>query len=141
MGVNISRKQGQTYLQEDQRWLKGGVLYAPADGGLIDVALFTAATHFPNGFIPAGMFVGRVTATGLVGPYVAAATDGRQTVVGAVLTSVDVPAGATTGKIGCAIAVRCDVITNYLPANNGLDAAARTALADHMRFFTYNHVA
>lgn len=140
MAIDISRKQGETYHQEDQRWLKGGILYAPADEGLLDISAFTAGTHYPDGFIPSGLFVGRITATGLLGPYAPAATDGTQTAVGALLTSAPVRDGST-GDIAVAVAVRCDVITNYLPANSGLDAAAQADLAAFMRFFDYNHVA
>ncbi len=238
MAIDIARRTVQTYLNEDQRWLKGGILYAPADSILLDRALFPEAS-FPNGYIPSGLVLGRVTATGRFGPYGASpsevqtvnlgaatagtititfdgettgainfnataaavqtalealsnvnpgdvavtggplpgtitltfggrylgtnvpqvtvtptgltggtvtvatttegggnVTDGRQTARGLLLTST--PYDRTSaGNIGAALAVRCDVITNYLPAGHGLDDAARADLT-HMRFFTYN---
>lgn len=136
MAIDISRKVGETYLNEDQRWLKGGTLHAPADDGLLDLSAFTAGTHYPNGYFPSGLFVGRITATGLLGPYSDAGAGGLDTCVGILLTSVPVRDGST-GDIGCALAVRCDVITNYLPTNSGITTAARADLT-HVRFHTYN---
>ncbi len=150
MAIDIARRTTQTYLNEDQRWLKGGVLYAPAESILLDRTGFAGATAlttaFPNGYIPSGIFLARVTATGLFVRYdptfdVDTATagvqsDGRNAALGVLLTSVPYDRDST-GNIAAAMAVRCDVITNYLPTGNNLDDAARTALR-HMRFFTYN---
>lgn len=35
----------------------------------LDVSAFTAATHYPDGYIPSGTPLGKITATGLYGPY------------------------------------------------------------------------
>lgn len=35
----------------------------------LDLSKFTAGTHFPNGFLPAGIVLGKVTATSRYGPY------------------------------------------------------------------------
>lgn len=35
----------------------------------LDVSAFTEATHYPNGFFPSGLALGKITATGLYGPY------------------------------------------------------------------------
>jgi hypothetical protein len=35
----------------------------------LDVSAFTAATHYPNGYLLSGIVLGRITATGLYAPY------------------------------------------------------------------------
>lgn len=35
----------------------------------LDFSLFDANTHYPNGYLPSGMVLGKVTLTGLYGPY------------------------------------------------------------------------
>lgn len=35
----------------------------------LDVSAFTAGTHYPDGYFPSGLPLGRITATGLYGPY------------------------------------------------------------------------
>lgn len=137
MGTDISRKQGETYLNEDQRWLKGGQLYAPADSILLDLTAFDLDATFPDGFIPSGIALGRVTATGLLAPYDPDAVNGSETAVGRLFTTVAYNRDSDADEIGGSLAVRCDVIRNYLPAQDTADAAAEEELV-HMRHFTYN---
>jgi hypothetical protein len=35
----------------------------------LDLSLFSSTTHYPNGYLPSGMVLGKVTSTGLWGPY------------------------------------------------------------------------
>ncbi len=55
--------------QEDQRWL------ASADGTdfarslTLDVTKFTPSVHYPNGYLPSGIPLAKITASGLFGPY------------------------------------------------------------------------
>lgn len=244
MAIDISRKQRDTYLQEDQRWLKGGILHAPADSILLDRDAFDLDNVFTDGFIPSGVVLGKITANGLYGPYggttdevqtltidatggtytltfdgdttdaidfdataaevqtelegldgigegdvTVAGSDGGpytisfvgdladtnvdaittdagnltggdgtavidtttaggaeggsgglETAAGLLLTSAPYDRDSD-GDIGGALAVRCDVITNYLPDDSGFDANAQAELEPHMRFFTYNHLA
>lgn len=92
----------QQVLAENLSWYLGrpGQGYVPSD--TIDVSLFDQATMFPNGFIPSGVVLGRKTSGGLLGPYLDAASDGRQTAVGILMASVQVvqPNGALKTKIG-----------------------------------------
>lgn len=48
---------------------------------------FTAGTHYPTGHLPSGTKLGKITASGKYGLYDDAATDGRQTLVGFLLTA------------------------------------------------------
>jgi hypothetical protein len=103
----------------------------------LDISLFTQATHYPNGYIPSGTVVSKVTATGLYGPYDSTATDGRQTLgddkVGILFGDVRavLPNGAIAAKVGSGITVHGFVNTNKLPFSTGagaLDATAKAAL-------------
>lgn len=70
----------------------------------LDISAFTQGTHFPNGYIPSGMHLGKITASGLYGPY-SGTTDEVQTVTegGSGLTSFTLTySGQTTGSIAAA---------------------------------------
>lgn len=60
---------------DDRPWLLGeavghqGSTLSTSQAGLLDFALFTAATHHPDGFLRSGQPLGKVTATGRLGPY------------------------------------------------------------------------
>lgn len=71
----------------------------------LDTALFTAAEHYPMGWIRSGTPLGKVTATGLYGPYSGGTVDEVQTVTegGSGLTSFTLTyAGQTTASIAAA---------------------------------------
>lgn len=117
---------------ENRSWLvsQHGTEPGATPSVTLDVAKFTAATHYPKGYIPSGIVLGLVTATKLYGPYDKDATDGRQTAAGHLFSSLGVKAGAT--KIGGARLVHGFVNPAKLPLTTGtgaLDAAARTTLA------------
>ena len=105
-------------------------------GGTLDISAFTAATHYPNGYLLSGIILGRITATGLYKPYDDAAVDGSQSAVGILFSSVKVPNLADTTKdCGGAILVAfAPVLTAKLPIANGatgkgfIDAAGQTDL-------------
>lgn len=48
----------------------------------LDVSTFTPATHYPEGYLPSGIPLARVTTTGAYGLYDGDATDGRGTLAG-----------------------------------------------------------
>jgi len=96
----------------------------------LDIAAFTEADHFPNGYIPSGIVLGVITATGLYGPYDPAAADGTETAVGHLFGSLTVNTGST--KVGGAYLVHGFVSRAKLPIDAGtsgaLDAAAEAEL-------------
>lgn len=119
---------------EKRDWLipqPGGIGHGYTPSGTLDVSAFTAGTHYPNGYFPSGLVLGRITATGKLGPYDNAASDGRQTAVGLLFAATKVPNTADTTKdVGCAyVAAFAVVVTAKLPTGHGLDAAAQTDLA------------
>ncbi len=120
------------YLPADRPWLlfEGIGHQAPTstDSGRINFALFTLATHYPNGFIPSGVTLGKVTATGLLGPYDNTATDGRQTNAGHLYNATRVPTD-TARRVAVAF-VDCFAVVSRsrLPSGHGLDAAGEAEL-------------
>lgn len=127
--ISVEKK---TFLPADRPWLlfeaTGNNGPVPTTHGILDFALFTAGTHYPNGFIPSGVLVGRVTTGGKLGPYSNAAVDGRQTAVGFLYNAVAVPTD-TARKVAAAV-VDCFAIVSEsrLPSGHGLDAAAKAEL-------------
>jgi hypothetical protein len=95
----------------------------------LDVSLFTAGVHYPNGYIPSGIVLGKVTATGKFGPYDNTATDGRETAAELLFGSMTVTPGDTI--LAGAGYIHGLVGANKLPIQSGpgsLDAAARAEL-------------
>jgi len=133
MATDISL-QTTSYQVSDMRWLLSphGTDYTP--GATLDISKFTAGTHYPNGYIPAGTVVGRVTASGKVGPYDPAASDGRQTAVGITFADCRVirQNGTTATNVGTGLLVHGIVSAGKLPFQSGtgsIDSAGKTALA------------
>jgi len=116
---------------EDRSWLGSHHGTDSTQSCTLDASLFTPATHYPNGEIRSGTVLGRVTATKMYGPYDNTATDGRQTAVGFLFNTVRVR--SATARIGAPIQEHGRIRVSRLPANNGLDAAARVELS-HFRF-------
>lgn len=116
-----------TYQSENRSWLASphGTEPGANPSVTLDVSKFTAGTHYPNGYIASGTVLGKVTATGLYGPYDNAATDGREVAAGHLLASLNV---GTLTEIGGAILIHGFVTEAKLPANHGLDANAKTDL-------------
>jgi hypothetical protein len=111
---------------EDRSWLGSAHGSDSTQSCTLDAALFTAGIHYPNGEIRSGTVLGRVTATGLYGPYDNAVVDGREVAAGLLFNTVRVR--AADARIGAPILEHGRVRVANLPANHGLDAAARADL-------------
>jgi hypothetical protein len=60
-----------TYSNEDQRWIgNGGLPIGQPRDIVLDRSNFDLVTAFPNGYIPSGIALAKVAATGLYVPYV-----------------------------------------------------------------------
>lgn len=132
MSTDISM-QTTSYQVGNRQWL-----LAEPDVKLdvtLDPSKFTAGTHYPNGYLPSGTVIGKVTATGLFGPYDDAASDGRQTAYG--LTYGDArfvrQNGTTAAKVGISAVVYDTVVSvGKLPFQSGtgsIDANGKADLA------------
>lgn len=116
---------------ENRSWLLGPDGTRPGDNPSItlDVSTFTAGTHYPNGFIPSGIVLGKITATGKYGPYNPALTNGQETAAELLFGSLSVPTGTTV--LGGAGVHKGEVNPAKLPIASGagsLDDAARLHL-------------
>lgn len=101
MAMSLSIKTDTFSPAENQTWLASAEGTQNCDSVTLDGALFLAA-DFPNGIVPSGTPLGKVTATGLYGASKAAATDGSQVVVGHLFTTQDLTAGgkqAATSRV------------------------------------------
>ena len=78
---------------EDRSWLLSQWGQGPGENPSItlDVSAFTQGTHYPNGYIKSGEALGKITATGLYGPYDDTAVDGRQVCAGLLHSFVRIP--------------------------------------------------
>lgn len=87
----------------------------------LDPSKFVKADHYPNGYIPSGIALGKITASGLYGPYDDAASDGTQTATGLLFSSVNVtnPDGSIKAKVGGAQVVHAFVDPAKLPIGSG----------------------
>lgn len=103
-------------------WTRGSVT--------LDVSKFTQGTHYPAGYIKSGTVLGKVTATGKYGPYDKNATDGREVAAGLLWDSTTVTGTEEAAPIWLFGFVK----ESKLPANHGLDATAKTALAAWFKF-------
>lgn len=76
---DISIRQRYSYFGDDGRWIGGGGEdLEVAFGVTFDRSKFDLVSAFPNGFLPSGICLGKITATGLYGPY-GGATSEQQT--------------------------------------------------------------
>lgn len=124
-----------SYQTENRSWLASNFGTDEPRTITLDVSTFTSGTHYPNGFLPAGLILGKITATGLFGPYSDAASDGRQTAVGILFSSVKVPDPAvTTIDAGGAMMEMGIIVEAKLPSGNGIDAAGKTDLINWFKF-------
>lgn len=123
-----------TYLSEDMSWLGSSHGTDTPDTITLDLSLFTAGTHFPNGFLPAGLGLGKVTATGVYGPYNNALATGVETLAGHLYKPVLVMADNVAGKAIGALFWHGEVVTARLPLNHGVDAPGIVDVAGRIRY-------
>lgn len=115
------------WVTDDPSWLGSAHGTDSTETVTLDASLFTAETHYPDGFIPSGTPLAKVTATGLYGPYDGAEDDGRETLVGFLIGPREVP--TASAKIAAGLLVHGKVVEANLPiavdANGKADVAAR----------------
>lgn len=112
---------------EDHRWLGSKHAANTAKTITLDASAFDAISSFTDGVIPSGVVLGKITASGLYGPYDDGATDGREDAVGHLFTTVDTK--EFTVDSPAALLWHGSVIVDNLPADHGLDAAAAADLS------------
>ena len=128
--ANISPRTSAVPSIDDPSWLHSEVGVNANLTGTLDVAAFTEETHFPNGIIPSGTPVGKITATGLYGPYATGAIDGTETLLGFVYAPAYVE--AATDTIAFALYHYGVVVEANLPI--AVDAGGKTDVAAFLKF-------
>ncbi len=126
--TNIRPRQHPAVHSDSKAWLAAQHGTGPNEmpSVTVDTALFPAGAK-ANGYVPSGVLLGRVTATGLYGPYDSAATDGRQTLRGILFQAIDTHNGDQ--QFGTAILVHGYVFGRKLPGG----AAAATAVEANLK--------
>lgn len=122
----------QVFGAENRAWLGSQHGTDSTASITLDVAKFDQAKHFPAGQILSGTVLGKITASGMYGPYDNAASDGRETAVGHLYDSIAVVAGAK--RLGAPLLDHGAVVESKLPANHGLDASAKADLKGQIRY-------
>lgn len=110
----------------------GDVTQMSATGATVSTTTAGKVAHYPNGYIPSGMVLGKITDSDLYGPYDNSANDGRETAAGLLFSSVraiNPTTGNALSKVGGAIFVHGLVDANKLPANSGIDSDAKSDLS------------
>ncbi|MEU1254776.1 head decoration protein [Streptomyces chartreusis] len=123
----------ESFTQDKRNWLGSAHGTDAPVSVTLDVSKFTAGTHYPDGYIKSGIPLGKVTATGLYGPYDNAAADGRETCVGFLFTAQDVDARrvASTKVVGSML-LHCFIREAKLPVS--IDAAGKADLGARVVF-------
>lgn len=106
MAIDITVRTRADLRNEDQRWIgNGGQPLAPPRSIVLDRSGFDLVTAFPNGYIPSGVALGKITATGLYVPYAASPSEvqtlTRTSTGGTITLTFD---GQTTGTIAASAA-------------------------------------
>lgn len=123
--------RSETFGGDNQTWLSAQHGTDFGRSITLDTSAFTAGTHYPTGVFRSGTPLGRITATGMYGPYNNAAADGTETLAGFLLTPVKAPA-ATTTDVGGSLFEHGRVVEANLPI--AIDAAGKTDVAGRISF-------
>jgi hypothetical protein len=93
----------------DQSWLASRHGLDNGQPRTLDISKFTSGTHYDakTKVIPSGVALGIVTATGLSGPFDAAATDGREVLDGYLIAPE--PVGRADGSVAPTVIVGVQV--------------------------------
>lgn len=102
-------------------------------GGTIDVSEFTAETHYPNGYIPSGTVLAKVTSGGKFAPYNNGGAGGREVAACILKSAVRIVRqdGTSATAVGFAGLVHGVVDPTKMPLQSGtgsIDAAGKTDL-------------
>lgn len=141
--MDISVKS-TSYQTDNRDWLSSNFGCDEPRTVTLDISDFTAGTHYPNGYIPAGTVLGRITSTGLFGPYNNAGAGGRDVAAGILFSAVKVPNPADTTKDAAGAMLEMGLIVEAkLPFGGGagqvdatgkIDATGKTDLAGWFKF-------
>lgn len=119
--------------RDDQSWLGSARGTSQAQSIALAVGAFTEATHYPDGYFPSGLPLGKYTSganSGRYGPYTAGASDGSEDLAGFLLTATPAPRNSGTAVVNGALLDQGRIIVANLP----IDTVDATAQATNPRF-------
>lgn len=134
MGTRIDVQTPAARYADSQAWLANMKGTTTMRSITVDLALFNGTNHAPNGFIPSGTALAKITATGKYGPYVTGGAGGAEVAAGLLWDAIEMAVG-DTHDVTAALFWEGIVVEARLPAFSGttdgeLDAAGKTDLAD-----------
>lgn len=135
--MDIKVRRTGDFVPEDRSWLASQDGTQNPVSAVIAVPLFTKNTHYPDGVIKSGILLAKATSgtyAGKWGPYSAAASDGREVGANARHLFNSTPVKDGDVLLGVPLMRRGFILQVRLPANHGVDSAAKTALK---AIFTY----
>lgn len=106
---------------ENRTWLGSAHGTEATQSATLDIAGFTAGTHYPNGYIPSGVLISQDPTSKKWHPWVAGEFAGH------LFNSEKVDTGQTVAAT--AVLLHGQVIQANLPAGNGVTGPSKTALA------------
>lgn len=123
MGYDLKFEQDGAFSGTSKAWLASRMGVDICRGVTLDLSLFSPATHYPSGFIPSGMCLGK-DASGLYGPYngalnevqtfnLGAASAGTFTITFQGSTTAAIPFNATVAQVQAAL----DALPNVNPGD------------------------
>lgn len=122
--MDLSVRTEGPWAPENFSWLGSKHGVEATDTITLDKSTFASASYYAGGYIPSGVTLGKITASGRYGPYDDTASDGRQVMVGHLLTSKSV---VNVGSyLGASIFRHGKVYSANLPTGHGLDSAGQT---------------
>lgn len=127
MGSSIAQIE-TVVTAENQSWLGSAHGTNECESCQLDASAFLAT--FPDGVVPSGVVLGKITATGLYKPYADGAADGSEVAAGHLFTTTDLKGttAPTAQDVSAALFWHGQVIEAKLPVGHGLNAAAKTDL-------------
>lgn len=147
MAMNLGIKR-QTYApSENQEWL--GSAHGTQEMDSITLDASECLKAFPLGIVPSGVKLGKITATGLYtvslatydadgagGGAAAAPTDGSETPVGHLFTTVDLTAGGAVAATDTPASLlwHGEVVSAKIPATGNEYAVLATAAVPNVRY-------
>jgi hypothetical protein len=133
MGFDLQFESEAPFTNDDKSWIRRREGFDDMMTITLDLSTFVLATHYPGGFIPSGIALGKTTATGLYGPYdntVGGGTADRGIFRGFLFGPIDMTTVPANNRAVSALFWRGTIKESRLPANHGFDAAAKTDIAD-----------
>lgn len=132
---SISPRSGTGPVTDDPSWIYSDHGQNVNLTATLDLSLFSAAAHYPNGFIPSGLPLAKNSTTRMYGPVDPDAENGLEVLVGFLYSPLTVNdgLGVPTSLYG-AVYTHGTVVEANLPAGTTLTADDKAAVDGRIQF-------